>query len=115
MRIPELIVSRHTAAVTFIAESIGGVANVARDAILVATDPPIRIPVLASAVADDVRGKRVAGNLPLHLAALCSEVIAVEFDGAPPRGQEYTADDMRAAGARLAGYVVSVSDGPPVG
>jgi hypothetical protein len=68
------------------------------------------IPVLASATPDDVRGKTVAGNLPLHLAALCQTVYAIEFDGPPPRGQEYTLADMHAAGARLVPYRVTALD-----
>jgi hypothetical protein len=57
--------------------------------------------------ADDVRGRLVAGVLPFHLAALCERFWAVEFTGPPPRGQEYTLDEMRAAGAHLVEYRVS--------
>lgn len=91
----DIIVSRHPAAIELIAEEVGAV-----------------IPVLQSATADDVRGKVVAGNLPLHLAALAERVIAVEFDRDPPRGREYTVDDMRAAGARLEEYVVRPAGHP---
>lgn len=86
-----VIVSRHPAAIEF----IRGESPEFADA-----------PVIASATADDVRGKTVAGNLPLHLAALAAEVVAVEFSGPPPRGAEYTLIEMRAAGARLVSYVV---------
>ena len=65
------------------------------------------IPVIASATPDDVRGKVVIGTLPLHLAALCNRIIAIEFAGSPPRGQEYSVAEMETAGARLAEYVVS--------
>ncbi len=63
--------------------------------------------IRAEVKADDVRGKHVVGNLPLHLAALCASVTAIEFDGPPPRGAEYTAEDMKQAGARLRRYVVT--------
>lgn len=86
-----LIVSRHPAAIEFIRAECPDFADA---------------PVLASATTEDVKDKIVAGNLPLSLASAASAVIAVEFSGAPPRGQEYSAEDMRAAGARLALYVV---------
>ena len=69
--------------------------------------PVARVVVIPrDATADDVRGAVVAGNLPLHLAALAREFIAVEFAGEPPRGAEYDLDDMDRAGARLVRYVV---------
>lgn len=64
------------------------------------------IPVMAEVTPDDVRGKHVVGNLPLHLAALAASVTAVEFAGPPPRGREYGAEEMEAAGARLVKYHV---------
>jgi len=64
------------------------------------------VPVKAEVSADDVRGRHVVGNLPLHLAAMCASITAIEFDGPPPRGAEYTADDMDRAGARLRAYRV---------
>ena len=89
-----VIVSRHPAAVEFIRRSLGAVEW-------------DEAPVLASATAEDVDGAIVAGNLPLHLAALAAEVIAVEFDsGSAPRGTEYTLEDMEASGARLVRYRV---------
>jgi hypothetical protein len=87
-----VIVSRHPAAIEFIRAASVDFAD-AR--------------VIAQATADDVRGKVVAGNLPLHLAAVTAEVVAVEFAGPPPRGLEYTLADMQAAGAKLARYRVS--------
>lgn len=87
----QVIVSRHAAAVEFIRQEAG----------LEET-----VPVIEQATAEDVRGAVVYGNLPLHLAALAHTVIAVEFEGAPPRGTEYTVVDMHAAGARLRAYKV---------
>lgn len=69
-----------------------------------------RIPVLAEAAPDDVRGRHVVGNLPLHLAALCVSITAIEFAGAPPRGAEYGVAEMEAAGARLAEYSVCTGE-----
>jgi len=86
-----LIVSRHPAAIAF----------------LRAECPEFRdAAVVEVATADAVGGRVVGGNLPLHLAALCREVVAVEFDGPPPRGAEYGDEEMRAAGARIARYTV---------
>lgn len=87
-----LIITRHPAAAEFV-RSQPGWGNA---------------PVVSSATAEDVRGKIVAGNLPLNLAAEALEVWAVEFTGAPPRGQEYTLADMIRAGARLRPYRVEV-------
>ena len=86
-----VIVSRHAAAVEFVKEQTAD----------------SNMPVLASATSDDVRGNVVYGNLPLHLAALAAKVVAIEFAGAPPRGQEYGLAEMKAAGARLVEYKVS--------
>lgn len=87
-----VIISRHPAAIEFIR---------ANDARFLAA--PV---ITGNATPDDVRGKVVAGNVPLSLAALADEVVAVEFSGAPPRGAEYSAADMAAAGARLERYTV---------
>lgn len=102
-----VIVSRHQAAIDFIR---------ANDARFLAA--PV---ITGNATPEDVRGKAVAGNLPLSLASICDEVVAVEFTGAPdlrisiqnpklrwtkPSGAEYTAADLVAAGARLESYVV---------
>lgn len=132
-----IIVSRHPATVEFIARELGGELRVSPNGSLAGlpcthtvrvrlteaqkqgeyawrkdwNDVPdaYLIRVLASATPDDVRGKVVYGNLPLHLAALTSEVHAVEFSGTPPRGAEYSLADMDAAGARLACYRVEVA------
>lgn len=134
-----IIVSRHPAAIEFITRHLAGGAidrrpmvSWSRDA-----DGSVRIhedggygyaiPVLASATADDVRGKIVYGTLPFHLATLAKEVHAIEFPdyhhvrneagnitrgyvpgSAAPRGAEYTLAEMDAAGARLACYHVGV-------
>lgn len=97
MRAPKmpLIVSRHPAAVAFIREELPEF----RDA-----------EVLEAVTQSDVFDRVVAGNLPLHLAACCELVIAVEFSGAPPRGAEYGIEEMRAAGARLRRYRVESLD-----
>lgn len=87
-----VIVTRHPAAVEFIRRTCPVFAHV---------------PVIESATADDVANAEVAGNLPMHLAALADVVMAVEFDGPAPRGVEYTADDMAACGARLVPYIVT--------
>jgi len=72
------------------------------------------VPVRPAVGVEDVRGLVVLGNLPLHLAQYAAEVWAIEFSGAAPRGAEYTAADMEAAGARLAWYVV-LGGGLPLG
>ncbi|GIW91539.1 MAG: hypothetical protein KatS3mg109_1971 [Pirellulaceae bacterium] len=66
--------------------------------------------VLSTATGADVAGRWVAGNLPMALAALCERYWAIEFAGTPPRGAEYTADDMEKAGARLVEYRVTRLD-----
>jgi hypothetical protein len=86
-----VIISRHPAAVEFLRRERPDLADA---------------PVVAQATAEDVRGKRVFGNLPLALAAVAAEVWVIEFAGEPPRGQEYGLAAMDAAGARLARYVV---------
>jgi hypothetical protein len=66
------------------------------------------IPVLwqKNATPKDVQGKVVYGNVPLDLAALCECVCPVLFKGNPPRGAEYTKDDMVQAQAYLGYYAV---------
>lgn len=72
------------------------------------------LPIIASATPDDVRGKHVVGNLPLHLAALAASVTVIEFTGAAPRGADYTAIEMTAAGALLRRYRVEFFTACPV-
>ena len=86
-----LIVTRHPAAEQFIRQADARFADA---------------PVVANATAEDVAGKIVAGNLPLQLACLAEQVHVVEFTGPAPRGQEYSIEDMIAAGAVLRRYVV---------
>jgi hypothetical protein len=63
--------------------------------------------IMENACADGVAGKIVIGNIPLFLASRAKMVLAVEFEGAPPRGQEYTLEDMLKSGAKLSGYIVT--------
>ena len=115
-----IIVSRHPAAIEFIARELladewssgdcWADTTEERDCVTLKnsdTSEWVRVPVLAAATMDDVRGMVVYGNIPLHLATVAASVIAIEFAGAPPRGQEYSLADMDAAGARLVRYRVA--------
>jgi len=52
--------------------------------------------VVVHATADDVRGKHVAGVLPLHLAALTASFTEISLDLPPElRGMELAADQVR--------------------
>ena len=64
--------------------------------------------VIAHANADDVIGKDVIGNLPLHLASLALSVTVVDMPNLPPelRGQDLSPEQMDEAGATLRQYVV---------
>ena len=113
-----VIVSRHQAAIEFVALELSG--SDTRDGAYMAivediapvevgqpytpsivairrADPPDLIPVIASATPADVAGKEVYGNLPLHLAALTAEVWAIEFAGAAGRGEIGLNTDVLAA------------------
>jgi hypothetical protein len=92
-----VIISRHPATTEFILKTAG-----------LPSDTPV---IIGNAAPDDIRGKTVFGNLPLHLAALAEMVIAVEFAGTPPRVAEYTLSDMLNAGAYLAPYRVHAVKG----
>lgn len=109
-----IIVTRHKGAVSFIAAALQGTDNNGESVSVYCIEARdrVQVPVVSSATADDVRGKVVYGNLPMHLAAEADTVYAIEFDGDPPRGAEYNLDDMRRAGARLMPYVVTRSDRP---
>ena len=87
-----LIVSRHPAAIAF-ARSYERFCDAE---------------VIEQATEDQVRGKVVAGNLPLHLACRCAQYFAIELPQVvlEQRGKELTIDEMRAAGARLVCYYV---------
>ena len=87
-----IIVSRHPAAVEWLRQQVPELVDA---------------PVLAEATAEDVRGKIVYGNLPLHLAAAAYAVVAIEFSGQPPRGREYSVAGMEVAGAHLRTYTVN--------
>lgn len=64
--------------------------------------------VLAQVTADDVKGKRVIGVLPLHLAAEAAEIVTVDMPRLRPdqRGQDLTPAEMDAAGAVMNSYRV---------
>ncbi len=88
----KVIVSRHPAAIEFIHAELPQFSDA---------------PILASATADDVRGKDVAGNLPLDLAAEARVVRAIVYpEGRAPRGAEYTLEDMYEAGAAIKSFYV---------
>jgi len=101
-----VIISRHASAVEFIARAMRGTIAPDGNSVVVGTDT---IPVLASATADDVRGKTVFGNLPFHLACLANEIMVVEFAGTAPRGAEYDLAAMDAAGAKITSYSVTAT------
>lgn len=124
--IPDLIVTRHLGAVAWLttqlpvightvgweyrdgflesipSDDIGRVEQECDD-VYVSAHIPVRSEITNP---DDVRGKTVVGNLPFHLAAICGSMTVIEFAGAPPRGTEYGAKEMEAAGARLVTYTV---------
>ena len=85
-----VIVSRHAGAVAWLAaQGITGT-------------------VIVQATPDDVRGRVVVGNLPLHLAALAVRIGSIDLPNlsAADRGRDLTPAEMDAAGARLAWYEV---------
>ncbi len=69
--------------------------------------------VIAHATEDDVRGKDVIGNLPLHLAAVAKSVTVVDMPALPAdwRGQDLSPEQMDQAGATLTRYVVQKMEG----
>ena len=86
-----VIVSRHEGAVKWLAQC--GI-----------TGPVIS----GNATPDDVRGKVVVGNVPLHLAALAARVASIDMPAlrADQRGADLTPAEMDAAGASINWYVV---------
>jgi len=68
--------------------------------------------VVTHATPDDVRGKDVIGNLPLHLAAMAKSVTVVDMPALPAdwRGQDLSPDQMDQAGATLSRYVIRKVD-----
>lgn len=85
-----IIVSRHPAAVAWLRAAHPEFAGA---------------PVVDSISAIDVVGADIVGNIPLQMAVIANSVYAIEFDR-PPRGAEYSVDDMVRAGARLVRYRV---------
>lgn len=85
-----VIVSRHAGAVAWLAQQ--GITG----------------PVIAQAAADDVRGKVVVGNLPLHLVAEAHQVGWIDMPYLSPadRGRDLTPAEMEAAGAAVRWYIV---------
>ena len=63
--------------------------------------------VKASVTPDDIRGKHVIGALPAHIAKDAFCVTSVDYICPfEKRGQELTADELEALGAKLFTYVV---------
>ena len=86
-----VIITRHSGAVEWLAQR--GIAG----------------PVISgNATPDDVRGKVVVGNVPLHLAALAARVASIDMPAlrADQRGADLTPAEMDAAGASINWYVV---------
>lgn len=78
-----IIVSRHAATIQFLKEYCFN------EGWIMDYDPEI---IDGNATPDDVKGCRVIGNLPLHLAVLTAEYYAVEFPVNCPRGEELDLD-----------------------
>ena len=68
--------------------------------------------VIAQATPEDVRGKNVIGNLPMHLASLAAKVGSIDLPrlAAADRGRDLTPEEMDAAGATIRWYVVAAVD-----
>lgn len=99
---PVVVVSRHNATIEFIARELGGIVDGDR---IILNNPTLcdfcsegertcctchlnesmSIPILSSATAEDVAGKIVYGNLPMHLAALAAGVLENEYYHAKKR------------------------------
>lgn len=107
----KIIVSRHPAAIRFIARHLCGFVAQQEPNVIIPGETE-EIPVIAEATPEQVFGKQVYGNLPMHLAVFAAAVHVVEFQGSAPRGAEYTLEQMDAAGARIRTY--KVSGGPIV-
>jgi hypothetical protein len=94
-----IIVTRHPAVVVWLRENVPELADA---------------PILTSATRADVAGRHVYGVVPLDLADAAWRVSVIAFDR-PPRGAEYSVEEMRAAGARLMTYTVVESSTIPIG
>ena len=58
---------------------------------------------------EDVRGRRVVGTLPIHLAAIAGEYWHLEMKLPPElRGKEKTEEEMTSCGAQLRCYRVEL-------
>lgn len=68
--------------------------------------------VIASAKGEDVVGKVVIGDVPLSLAARAKLFIAIEYEGSPPKGTDYSIEDMEAEGVYLVAYSIKEVDVP---
>jgi putative CRISPR-associated protein (TIGR02620 family) len=77
-----IIVSRHEGAIAWLLSKPE----------IAAQNPPV---LRGDVSAEDVSGNIVYGNLPMHLAALAAEINIVEFIAAPPRGVDYTMEQMK--------------------
>jgi putative CRISPR-associated protein (TIGR02620 family) len=100
MKKAEMIITRHPALIAYLVE-IG----------LADQDTP----VVAHASADDVRGRRVCGVMPLHLAAEAASVVVVPLDvPAEMRGQELTLEQVRRYAGRPTEYRVEALAGEVV-
>lgn len=66
--------------------------------------------VLAHASPEDLKGNKVIGVLPIHLAALCGEYWHLTMSLPPEaRGKELTAEDMEQYGCSIQRYRVEES------
>jgi hypothetical protein len=112
-----VVVSRHRAALEFIADILGGTYNPGITDEKGVLLPCIAVPagdggddlipiITGNATRSQVEGKIVYGNIPHDLSDCAAEVRTIEFEGTPPRGVEYTLEDMRKAGAKIGRYVV---------
>lgn len=65
--------------------------------------------VIEQATAEDVRGRIVVGNLPLHLAAEAHQIGSIDLPGVTreQRGRDLTPEEMQAAGAVIRWYIVA--------
>ncbi len=89
----KIIVSRHEATIKFIKEVIPGFETA---------------PVREEVTKEEIRGKEVAGNTPLNLAAEAEKVHAVIFDGKPPRGEEVDSiEGLKERGVRIETFKVT--------
>lgn len=107
----KVIISRHPATIEFIARHLGGEylpgLSVGLPGVVVVGKEQIPV-ITGNAAPTAVAGKEVYGNIPLDLAALATEVNAVLFTGAPPRGAEYGLAEMDAAGAYVGTFEVKM-------